>query len=176
MNKSQDSCISVKLAKVLLALLQAISERLIPGLSNTLTIASLQQIDVDDNDKAGTSSQPVGEEEDTQQRPEKDLSSLDYVLHNDASRDDTLREFNGLCTTNNFLSLWLTSRSTALSKVIDDDSRAQIKVFREIKFARLQARLDQMRRAANLRSGSRGFKARKELAGFEVQVNEASQQ
>ena len=57
---------------------------------------------------------------------------------------------------------------------MDGDSKAQIKAFREIKQARLQERLDQMRKAANLRSGARGFKARKELAVFEVQVEKAS--
>jgi hypothetical protein len=58
---------------------------------------------------------------------------------------------------------------------MEDDSNAQLKAFRKIKYIRLQQQLDQMRRTANLRSGSRGFKARRELAAFELQVDEARQ-
>jgi hypothetical protein len=57
---------------------------------------------------------------------------------------------------------------------MDGDSKTQIKAFREIKHARLKQRLDQMQKSANLRSGARGFKARKELAIFEEQVQKAS--
>jgi hypothetical protein len=75
-----------------IALVHAISERLIPGISYTLRIGSLQQISVDDHET--NISEPFSQlsvEGDQQQ----DLSSLDYVVHNDASRDDTLREFKG---------------------------------------------------------------------------------
>jgi hypothetical protein len=54
-----------------------------------------------------------------------------------------------------------------------DNIDAQVRAYREVKHRRLLQILYRMQRVTSLRSGARGFKARKELASFEGRVNEA---
>jgi hypothetical protein len=54
-----------------------------------------------------------------------------------------------------------------------EDVDAQVKAYREVKYYRLLQVLRRMQKVSSLRSGARGFKARKELASFEIKVNEA---
>jgi hypothetical protein len=86
------SPVKVLLTDWIIALLQAIAERLIPGISDTLRIASLEQIVVDRSDKSASVPLPQSLVEEGQQN--QNLSSLDYVIHNDVTRDNQMREFN----------------------------------------------------------------------------------
>lgn len=54
----------------------------------------------------------------------------------------------------------------------DGDGRGIVRGMREVRFARRQRELEEKRKEAGVRSGARGFKARKELKVMEVEVEE----
>lgn len=62
-----------------------------------------------------------------------------------------------------------------LSKAFDQesDALAPVRAYRQLKFERLQRKLFEADRTAKLRSGARGYDARKELIVVEKEVKEA---
>jgi ATP-binding cassette, subfamily F, member 3 len=56
-----------------------------------------------------------------------------------------------------------------------DDGWAQIRAFRALQHDRLQRRLFESQKNANLRSGARGYQARKDLIILEKVVEEAGE-
>lgn len=81
---------------------------------------------------------------------------LDFVVKSDTARTEALR------------------RSDMLRKALDDhhDPSLAVRVVRELKNEDRLKRLNDARKTAQLRSGARGIKARKELKSLEAQVEE----
>jgi len=63
--------------------------------------------------------------------------------------------------------------SVELEAAAEQGPVAQLAAYRRIRYSRLQDRLKDMQKNANLRSGSRGFRARQGLSSFEHVVEEA---
>ncbi|KAH9987849.1 putative ABC transporter [Xylariaceae sp. FL0662B] len=138
-------------------LLRAIANKVIPGLSLVTRIALLQQTAVDDD--AGYQDASPADQISSEAIQRK--SVLQYILENDAVRNEVLAELNVL------------SR-TETGGDDDNDSRemAQLRAYRRLQYNRKLRELAEMEKNAALRSGARGFQARKELIAFERHVEE----
>ncbi|KAG7095360.1 hypothetical protein E1B28_006119 [Marasmius oreades] len=86
----------------------------------------------------------------------EDITVLEFVVQSDTVRTEALR------------------RSGLLRKALDDynDPGAAVRVVRELKHEDHLKQLNDARKTAQLRSGARGLKARKELKTLEAQVEE----
>ena len=157
---------------ILQAILRAISEKLIPGISLNTRISILQQTAVDQASREGESlvelsNKPV----------------LQQVIEGDTFRNEAFREHNGksmeiprcslrTCATGDTLMM---STGIVLLEGINDgtDPLSPVRAFRQIRRERLQKELFEVQKAAKLRSGARGFDARKMLIAYEKRFEES---
>lgn len=123
-------------------LLRAIHEKLIPGIPYETRITALQQTSSD------------GEKSAAGVVESKDRTVLQDVIERSIAKDDIQRELS------------------ILQPAIDDhnDSFAALRAIRTVRHQRLKRQLAEMDKDARLRSGSRGFAARKALVAFEKKV------
>lgn len=121
-------------------ILRAIYEKLIPGIPYETRITALQQTA---NDLAQSSPSSV-----------KNRTVLQDVIERSIAKDDIQRELGIL--------------QPAIDA--DHDSFAALRAIRRVRHERLKRQLEEMDKDARLRSGSRGFAARKALVEFEKRV------
>lgn len=131
-------------------LLKAIAEKLIPGIPEQTRIAILQQTD------AGDSNAGVGPENDAAS-PGAGRTVLEEVIEKATSRDELEREISVLS-----------------DGVNSADGTTAARALRRVRHERMQKRLFLLDKMARLRSGARGFAARKELVAFEKEVAESA--
>ncbi|KAF2155523.1 P-loop containing nucleoside triphosphate hydrolase protein [Myriangium duriaei CBS 260.36] len=124
-------------------LLRAIAEKLIPGISDDIRIAILQQV-------ASRQNEPI---------PHTNTDGRDVlqdVVDKIVARDTIEQEIKGL-----------------QEGVQAADVYSSVQALRALKHKRLQDRLFQLQKHAQLRSGTRGTQARKALVAFEKVVAES---
>jgi ATPase subunit of ABC transporter with duplicated ATPase domains len=149
----------------LVALLRAIAQKLIPGMSYSTRVAILQQTSETAVSEHPSSTRLVGNcDADATKPPSKlldrtTLPPLARILSADKSRNLILHEYE------------------QLSNAIDNasDALAPIRALRSIQLSRLRKQLVEVDKNARLRSGARGLAARKELISFEKKVEEAEE-
>lgn len=157
---------------ILQAILRAISEKLIPGISLNTRISILQQTAVDQTSGQGETPAELS-----------DRLVLQQVIEGDTFRNEALREYNGKSmeiaqispmtgTTNDML---MTGTRIVLLEGINDgtDPLSPVRTFRQIRHERLRNELFEIQKAAKLRSGARGFDARKVLIAYEKRFEES---
>ncbi|THG96692.1 hypothetical protein EW026_g5188 [Hermanssonia centrifuga] len=126
-------------------LLQALSDKLIPGLSKSLRIVLVSQVTDSTRDEQGSANS-------------EDISVLMHVVHGDKQRGEAMREFEELT---------LAVDATSLAKTQ--------RIVSEITLLRLEIALDDARKVASRTSGARGKKARAEEIKAEDRVKEANE-
>ncbi|KAI1119702.1 putative ABC transporter [Nemania abortiva] len=124
-------------------LMKAIATKAIPGLSLATRIALLQQTAANDEDGEAV-------------HEGLDKSALDYILDNDAARNEIQSELDALSEGN-----------------FPGGEEKLIRAYRHLQHNQMQRQLAQLQRNANLRSGARGSKARKEMTSYEKDVDGA---
>lgn len=124
-------------------LLRAIADKLIPGIFDVQRIALLQQTEALDGVK------PSGEGVET-------LSTLQHVIERATSKEVVEREIK-----------------TLSEGVEANDPNASIRALRGLKYDRMQRHLFRLDKDARLRSGARGFDARKALKEYEKEITDA---
>ncbi|KAI5196168.1 ABC transporter domain-containing protein [Aureobasidium subglaciale] len=125
-------------------LLRAMAEGLIPGISGTIRVLLLGQVQEDGDDESTT---PSSSSE----------TVLEHVLRSDRLRERRLHEASRL--------------STAMDNV--DDPMAMLRVYRELTCERLQRDVAEARHKASKTSGVRGLGARKTLTALEEKLADA---
>ncbi|KAK9476156.1 P-loop containing nucleoside triphosphate hydrolase protein [Lipomyces japonicus] len=128
-------------------LLRSLNDRLIPGLSNNIRISSLQQISILEDSKNNLVLDDGNEHS---------VTVLDYVIRSDSYRSRIQAEFDLL--------------DTAIYH--SNDFLAPVFAIRRIKRDQLEQEYIIAEKSARLRSGSRGFQARKQLLLFEKRIEE----
>lgn len=140
------------------ALLKAIAEKLIPGIPEETRIMLLQQ------------TQDKGKKD----NPEKTAAStLRHVIDEATSKDLIEEEIKGLrrqYDSGNPILINITALEVGVEAA---DPLAAVRALRTLKHERLQKRLFRLDKDARLRSGARGFAARKTLVAFEKVVAES---
>ncbi|OOQ82838.1 putative ABC transporter [Penicillium brasilianum] len=127
------------------ALLRAMADKLIPGIPHVTRIAILQQTGVDDE------SGGYG-------RLRLDKTVLDAVLSSDETRNEVMYT------------------ADFLSKSFDtDDPLEPVKAIRKIQYRQAEKNLFLAHKNANLKSGARGFQARKDLKTAEANMESATE-
>jgi ATP-binding cassette subfamily F protein 3 len=138
--------------------LKAIGEKHIPGIPTNLRILLLgQTVATEKGDDASNATETV----------------LQHVVRSDTYREQVLNEVD--CMINaKYKMLWylLTSICVVLSTALEStsDSSAAAKAARKLKFQRRNRDLEEAKKIAARRSGSRGLKARKELRELEEEL------
>lgn len=122
------------------AILRAISEKLIPGISQRSKIAFLQQLEAGPDVANGRA-----------------ISTLQQVIASVTEQDTVAKDIHRL------------SEMTSLPSPYDT-----VRAFRQFKFDEMQRTRGILQKEANMRSGSRGLTARKELVRFENELAIAS--
>ncbi|KAE8381701.1 P-loop containing nucleoside triphosphate hydrolase protein [Aspergillus bertholletiae] len=129
-------------------LLKSISEKLIPGIPENTRVAILQQTRLVDSDE---DAMPIRSGDGV-------LSVVQTVVETATAKSSIEQEIS------------------VLSKGINQpDAYAAVRALRSLKLARLQKRLFILEKNARLRSGMRGFQARKALLAFEKVVAESKE-
>ncbi|KAE9382929.1 hypothetical protein BT96DRAFT_1009858 [Gymnopus androsaceus JB14] len=128
--------------------LSAVGEKLIPGIPTGLRIVLLQQtylIPEEESEKESSSVWGTSESE---------VSVLEFVISSDRERTEALK------------------RQKLLQQALDNihDPTAAVMTMRNLKLKDDLRELEEARKTANLRSGSRGLAARKELKVIEKRV------
>ncbi|PLN81474.1 P-loop containing nucleoside triphosphate hydrolase protein [Aspergillus taichungensis] len=130
-------------------LLKAMAEKLIPGIPHATRIAILQQSDHQFDQDASSN---IDVESENLGRP-GDKTVLEHVMSGDRSRNDILHRVN------------------FLSKSFEaDEPLAPVRAIRKIRHDQLKNQLFLSQKNASLKSGSRGFQARKDLKSVEAKV------
>ncbi|KAE9400640.1 P-loop containing nucleoside triphosphate hydrolase protein [Gymnopus androsaceus JB14] len=129
-------------------LLRAIGEKLIPGIPTGLRIVLLQQTYLIPEEESEKESSSVGG------TSESEVSVLEFVISSDRERTEALK------------------RQKLLQQALDNihDPTAAVMTMRNLKLKDDLRELEEARKTANLRSGSRGLAARKELKVIEKRV------
>ncbi|KAL4977005.1 P-loop containing nucleoside triphosphate hydrolase protein [Aspergillus desertorum] len=126
---------------MLVALLRAVADKLIPGIPDSTRIAILQQTDTDSQDGHGAFD---GRSEDLGAKEQK--SVLDFVMSSDHRRNEVTQKMN------------------FLSKSFEtEDPLEPVRGIRRIRHDSIEKQLFLARKNASLKSGARGLQARKEL-------------
>ena len=135
------------------------AEKLIPGIPHPTRIAILQQSDNEANEDV---------------EKVKNKTVLEYVMSGDGSRNEIMRKVD--CMSFSFLfNLYISSNELAvLSKCFEaDEPSLPVKGIRKIRYEESENQLFLAQKNANLKSGARGFQARKDLKAAEVNVQTA---
>ncbi len=158
-----------------LALLQALADKLIPGLSPSLQITLVSQV-LDETAQA-----PIGAEG----KSVKDINVLDFVVSGHVARKEALQEFNcmfHLAGLSIGLSLRILSAKLipcfclqlALTRALESPNPNESqRLINELLLQRSYKSLDEARRVASRRSGARGKAARQEELRAEAEVEAA---
>jgi hypothetical protein len=147
-----------------IALLKAIADKLIPGIRDDQRIAILQQTEALDGVK------PTGEA--------AKQTTLEHVIDRATAKDVIEQEIRSKIhlECDSILKLHLTTLSSVLSEGVDaSDPHTSIRALRGLKHERMQRRLFRLDKDARLRSGARGFDARKLLKAYEKEVAESDE-
>lgn len=149
------------------ALLRAIAQKLIPGMSYSNRVAILQQTStstsmVETPPTTPGPSEPKASSVEETAGDRASLPPLQRVLTADTARNTILHEYSQL--------------SLAIDTPTGTDPLAPIRALRQIHLSRLRQQLVEVEKNARLRSGARGSQARKELLAFEKRVQEAEAQ
>lgn len=138
-------------------LLRAIGEKIIPGIQKSMRVLLLLQ-----NYNSSPNDQGMNE------------SVLEYVVDSDTARAEAMWRSEGMWLLSKPISPSLTGFDcTVLRKALDDqDPNAAARAVRTLKHEDRIQELENARKTAMLRSGTRGLKARKELKTLEVQIEE----
>ncbi|KAH2667890.1 hypothetical protein LV157_003668 [Aspergillus fumigatus] len=132
------------------ALLRAMADKLVPGIPHPTRIAILQQTETEDEERIA---QPECED-----RDRRDLPVLEYVMSSDRFRNEVVRKMD------------------VLSKSFEtDDPLSPVRAIRRVRHDEIEAQLFLAQKNASLKSGARGFQARKDLKAAEARY-EASKE
>lgn len=147
-----------------IALLEALAEKLIPGLGKILRIVLVSQVT--------DTIRIVGHGE--------EMSVLEHVIHGDVEREKAIHEFNCRRSANlQSPKLWTYACPfpPVLTKAVDSSSVGETqRIVSEITLARLVAELAHARKVASRTSGARGKKARDEEIKAEARVKKAEEE
>ncbi|KAH1498296.1 hypothetical protein KXV92_005265 [Aspergillus fumigatus] len=133
------------------ALLRAMADKLVPGIPHPTRIAILQQTETEDEERIA---QPECED-----RDRRDLPVLEYVMSSDRFRNEVVRKMDEV-----------------LSKSFEtDDPLSPVRAIRRVRHDEIEAQLFLAQKNASLKSGARGFQARKDLKAAEARY-EASKE
>ncbi|KAH2383581.1 hypothetical protein KXV62_007537 [Aspergillus fumigatus] len=131
-------------------LLRAMADKLVPGIPHPTRIAFLQQTETEDEERIA---QPECED-----RDRRDLPVLEYVMSSDRFRNEVVRKMD------------------VLSKSFEtDDPLSPVRAIRRVRHDEIEAQLFLAQKNASLKSGARGFQARKDLKAAEARY-EASKE
>lgn len=131
-------------------LLRAMADKLVPGIPHPTRIAILQQTETEDEERIA---QPECED-----RDRRDLPVLEYVMSSDRFRNEVVRKMD------------------VLSKSFEtDDPLSPVRAIRRVRHDEIEAQLFLAQKNASLKSGARGFQARKDLKAAEARY-EASKE
>ncbi|KAK9598642.1 hypothetical protein V6Z90_003165 [Aspergillus fumigatus] len=132
-------------------LLRAMADKLVPGIPHPTRIAILQQTETEDEERIA---QPECED-----RDRRDLPVLEYVMSSDRFRNEVVRKMDEV-----------------LSKSFEtDDPLSPVRAIRRVRHDEIEAQLFLAQKNASLKSGARGFQARKDLKAAEARY-EASKE
>ncbi|TQB77106.1 hypothetical protein MPDQ_005592 [Monascus purpureus] len=147
LRNQRDPC---PIAKSSGALLKAMAEKLIPGIPHASRIAILQQTDVESRDD-GVEDARTGAS--GSEGNNKGRTVLEYAMGSDKSAKDIVR------------------KATILAKSFDtDDPLEPVRAIRKIRHEKLEEQLFLAQKNSNLKSGARGFQARKDLKAAESKL------
>ncbi|KAL5342455.1 P-loop containing nucleoside triphosphate hydrolase protein [Aspergillus crustosus] len=129
-------------------LLRAMADKLVPGIPHSTRIAILQQTDAETQE--GRESFNIGSREPA---GNENKSVLDYVMSSDHHRNDVTRKMNFL------------AKSFEM-----EDPIQPVRSIRRIRHDEVEKQLFIAQKMANLKSGTRGLQARKELKSVESKL------
>ncbi|GLI81135.1 hypothetical protein PoHVEF18_009507 [Penicillium ochrochloron] len=142
-------------------LLRAMADKLIPGIPHVTRISILQQTGVDD-ESGGYGSLRL------------DKTVLDAVLSSDESRNETARTAECENIPHIALELFVANEKPVLSTSFDtEDPLEPVKAIRKVQHQQAEKNLFLAHKNANLKSGARGFQARKDLKTAEANMESA---
>jgi hypothetical protein len=150
-------------------LLKAIADKLIPGLPDNLRILLVSQVNDEDDGFLF-----AGDEEKTLHDPE--LTVTEHVVRSDRRRERAMAEQQRLFIYMTYIFYLIHPNSTVLFKAYESSSSSAIPeaVF-SIRLSRAKDELDDARKIALKRSGTRGSEARKQLLKAEATVTQYSE-
>lgn len=140
------------------------ADKLIPGIPHVTRVAILQQTGVED-ESGGYGSLRL------------DKTILDAVLSSDETRNETVRtaECENTYTSIRIETL-VTDEELVLSKSFDtEDPLEPVKAIRKIQYQQAELNLFLAHKNADLKSGARGFQARKDLKTAEANMESVSE-
>lgn len=141
------------------ALLQAIADKLIPGLNKSLRVLLVSQIE--DGTRVTSDSE--------------DETVLQHVVKGDKERMNAVEEFEGMFSISQSCCTVLKYR-TVLTRAVESTKPSETqRILSEIRLARRRAELEEAQKTALRTSGARGKKAREEEIKAEDRVKEAEE-
>lgn len=140
------------------------AEKLVPGIPHATRIAIMQQSDNEvDGDEPGAGSST-----------REDKTVLEHVMSGDGSRNDLLQRID--CEYFSIVA-FPANIPAVLSKSFEADEPLEpVRAIRKIRHEKLENQLFLAQKNAHLRSGSRGFQARKDLKAAEAKVQASAAQ
>jgi hypothetical protein len=139
------------------------ADKLIPGIPHVTRISILQQTGVDD-ESGGYGSLRL------------DKTVLDAVLGSDETRNEVARTAECENIPHIALEFFVANGKPVLSKSFDtEDPLEPVKAIRKVQYQRAERNLFLAHKNANLKSGARGFQARKDLKTAEANMESASE-
>lgn len=146
--------------------MQAIADKLIPGLSQSLRIVLVSQ--VTDSARAVDSVQEV------KGQASEPLSVLKHVVRGDTRRTAAMREFDRKRSCSLHAGAMLIYRILVLTKAVESNSLAETQhIVSRLRLERLQKELEAAQKVASRTSGQRGKRARDDEIKAEARVKEA---
>lgn len=139
------------------------ADKLIPGIPHVTRISILQQTGVDD-ESGGYGSLRL------------DKTVLGAVLSSDETRNEVARTAECEKIPRIALRFFVANEKPVLSKSFDtEDPLEPVKAIRKVQYRRAEKNLFLAHKNANLKSGARGFQARKDLKTAEANMVSASE-
>ncbi|RAL05455.1 ABC-F family ATP-binding cassette domain-containing protein [Aspergillus ibericus CBS 121593] len=133
-------------------LLQAMADKLVPGIPHATRIAILQQTDSPSQDSLDTEGHRNNDSNGSQKKV------LEYVMSSDHYKNEVVQKMD------------------LLSKSFDSDDPLQpVRAIRAVRHAEAERNLFLAQKMAHLKSGARGLQARKELKSAESRMGVASE-
>ena len=152
------------------ALLQAIADKLIPGLSQSLRIVLVSQVT--------DSARAVDHTQDVRGETAGPLSVLQHVVRGDIRRTAAMREFNRQYYDSLYARVLLIHHFIllVLTQAVEAHSLSETqRIVSQLRLERLQKELEDAQKVASRTSGQRGKRARDEEIKAEARVKEAQE-
>ena len=156
------------------------AEKLVPGIPHATRMAILQQTDAESQDNNDTDDRTRSGIPD--RRENKDRTVLEQAIGSDSSANDIIRKSNceprGCSRSEQKETHWADINECFDSIVLStsfetDDPLRPVRAIRKIGHEKLEEELFLAQKNANLKSGVRGFQARKDLKVAEAKLEES---